>query len=89
MDECLDWQGRELRGTPIQLRGLMEKHSMIRKTRIVCTASNRIWLNANNVEEVRGKIDQAPVDITLRVGTGWTYCVQSDTAPSIQPGNSG
>jgi glucosamine-6-phosphate deaminase len=70
MDECLDWQGRELpRGHPYSFRGFMEKHFYDPVDHdLSVLQGNRIWLNGNNIEEVREKIDQAPVDITYG---GW------------------
>ncbi len=70
MDECLGWQGRELpKAHPYNFRGFMEKHFYDPVNRgLSVPASNRIWLNANNVEEVREKISQAPIDITYG---GW------------------
>jgi len=70
MDECLDWQGRELpRGHPYSFRGFMEKHFYDPvDPDLSVLHDNRIWLNGNNIEEVREKIDQAPVDITYG---GW------------------
>ena len=70
MDECLDWQGRELpKKHPYNFRGFMEKHFY---NPIVPELSvpieNRNWLNAFNIQEVKMKIEQAPVDITFG---GW------------------
>jgi glucosamine-6-phosphate deaminase len=70
MDECLDWQGRELsRKHPYSFRGFMEQHfydPVIPDLSV--PFENRIWLNANNIEDVIKKIEQAPVDITYG---GW------------------
>jgi glucosamine-6-phosphate deaminase len=70
MDECLDWQGRELpRKHPYSFRGFMEKHfydPILHN--LAVPAGNRNWLNGNNIPEVRESIEQAPVDITIG---GW------------------
>jgi len=70
MDECLDWQGRELpRKHPYSFRGFMEKHFYDPiLPDLAVPAGNRNWLNGNNILEVRENIEQAPVDITLG---GW------------------
>ncbi len=70
MDECLDWQGRELpRRHPYSFRGFMEEH-FYRPVdpELAVPEENSIWLNANNIEEVKEKIWSAPVDITYG---GW------------------
>jgi len=70
MDECLDWQNRELpRNHPYSFRGFMEHHfyEPVNKELSVLP-ENRHWLNANNVEEIREKIWKAPIDITYG---GW------------------
>lgn len=70
MDECLDWQGRELpRGHPYSFRGFMEKFFYDPVDRELSTPpENRIWLNGSNIDEVRLKISDAPIDITYG---GW------------------
>ena len=70
MDECLDWQGRELpRKHPYSFRGFMEKHFYDPiLPNLAVPAGNRNWLNGNNIPEVRENIEQAPVDITIG---GW------------------
>lgn len=70
MDECLDWQARELpRGHPYNFRSFMEEHfySPVMDQWSV-PEQNRNWLNANNVEEIRSKVRSAPIDITYG---GW------------------
>jgi glucosamine-6-phosphate deaminase len=70
MDECLDWQGRELpREHPYSFRGFMEKN-FYDPIDIALSVSeiNRIWLNGNNIQEVCEKINSAPIDITFG---GW------------------
>jgi glucosamine-6-phosphate deaminase len=70
MDECLDWQGRELpRKHPYNFRGFMVKHfydPVIPD--LAVPEANRIWLNGNNMQEVRERIEHTTVDITFG---GW------------------
>ena len=70
MDECLDWQGRELpRKHPYSFRGFMEEHFYGPVDRqLAVPEESRNWLNANNVEEIAEKIDAAPIDLTYG---GW------------------
>jgi glucosamine-6-phosphate deaminase len=70
MDECLDWQGRELsRKHPYSFRGFMETHFYDPvKSELSVPEKNRFWLNANNIAEIKSKIDEAPIDITYG---GW------------------
>ncbi len=70
MDECLDWQGRELpRAHPYCFRGFMEKHFYDPiDPELAVMQENRNWLNAGNVDEIREKIESAPIDITYG---GW------------------
>ncbi|MFB3881282.1 MAG: hypothetical protein ACE149_08455 [Armatimonadota bacterium] len=70
MDECLDWQGRELpRRHPYCFRGFMEEHFYDPiAPELAVQAGNRLWLNAGNVEAIREAIREAPVDI---VYGGW------------------
>lgn len=70
MDECLDWQGRELsKKHPYSFRGFMEKHFYEPVlSELAVRIENRIWLNAENISEVREKIWEAPIDITYG---GW------------------
>jgi len=70
MDECLDWQGRELpRGHPYCFRGFMEEHFYGPiDPGLAVPEENRIWLNANNIQEVSERIWSAPIDITYG---GW------------------
>ncbi|MDD5697476.1 MAG: hypothetical protein PHH77_02570 [Victivallaceae bacterium] len=70
MDECLDWQGRELsRRHPYSFRGFMEEHfyAPVRKELSVPEA-NRKWLMPANIEEIRKTIREAPIDLTYG---GW------------------
>ncbi len=70
MDECLDWQSRELpRRHPYSFRGFMEAH-FYRPVdpELAVPQANRVWLTGQNIEEVRARIWAAPVDITYG---GW------------------
>lgn len=70
MDECLDWQGRELpRQHPYSFRGFMETrfYGPI-NPELNVPQQNRHWLHGGNIEEVRQKIWAAPIDITYG---GW------------------
>jgi glucosamine-6-phosphate deaminase len=70
MDECLDWQGRELPlRHPYNFRGFMQNHfyGPVRPELNV-PEENRNWLNADNVSEVKSSIAYAPIDITFG---GW------------------
>lgn len=66
MDECLDWQGRELpRKHPFSFRGYMEEHFYGPiEPELTVLEENRKWLHANNIEEIKEKIASVPVDIT-------------------------
>ncbi len=70
MDECLDWQGRELpRKHPYSFRGFMEEwfyHPVAPE--LAVPEANRHWLDASSVEVVRKRIREAPVHIAYG---GW------------------
>jgi len=70
MDECLDWQGRELpRKHPYCFRGFMEDHFYAPVAPdLAVPEKNRQWLTADNVERVKERIREAPVDIAYG---GW------------------
>jgi glucosamine-6-phosphate deaminase len=70
MDECLDWQGKELPGNhPYNFRGFMEKHFYNPVSpELSVLPENRNWLNADNISEIKKRIIQAPIDITYG---GW------------------
>ena len=70
MDECLDWQGRELpRKHPYNFRAFMEEHFYDPvDPELAVLEENRNWLSADNVEKIKGKIWSAPIDITYG---GW------------------
>jgi glucosamine-6-phosphate deaminase len=70
MDECLDWQGRELpRSHPYSFRGEMERRfydPVDEDLRV--PEENRRWLRPGNVEEVRLQIASEPIRLTYG---GW------------------
>jgi len=70
MDECLDWQGRELpRDHPYSFRGFMEKFFYVPvEPDLAVPLENRNWLTINNIVEIKEKIWAAPIDITYG---GW------------------
>jgi glucosamine-6-phosphate deaminase len=70
MDECLDWQGRELpRNHPYSFRGFMEQHFYAPVDANLRTPdSNRFWLRPDNLADVVRAIESAPIDITYG---GW------------------
>ena len=70
MDECLDWQNRELpRDHPYSFRGFMERwfYTPV-EAQLAVRPENRHWLNAQNIAEVGEAIRAAPIDITYG---GW------------------
>jgi glucosamine-6-phosphate deaminase len=70
MDECLDWQGRELpRKHPYSFRGFMEQffYDPV-ESGLNVPEENRHWVNAKNIDEVSKKLWSAPIDITYG---GW------------------
>ena len=58
MDECLDWQGRELpRKHPYSFRGFMEKYFYDPVLPgLSVPVENRMWLNGSNVNEIKRKL---------------------------------
>jgi len=70
MDECLDWQGKELpRKHPYSFRGFMENHFYGSvNPDLSVPEKNRIWLNAENINYVSERIQESPLDITFG---GW------------------
>ena len=70
MDECLDWQGRELPlKHPYSFRGFMEKHFYGPVLPELSVAvENRKWLNGGNINVIQEEIEKAPIDITYG---GW------------------
>jgi glucosamine-6-phosphate deaminase len=70
MDECLDWQARELpRNHPYSFCGFMERefYGPVAPD-LVTPEENRLWPRPDNVEEIAARIAAAPVDITYG---GW------------------
>jgi glucosamine-6-phosphate deaminase len=70
MDECLDWQGRELpRRHPYSFRGEMERlfYDPV-DPELAVPEENRNWLSPATMEQVRERIWAAPIDLTYG---GW------------------
>jgi len=70
MDECLDWEGRELaENDPYNFKTFMNRYFYggIRKE-LEVPFDNRFFLTPSSMEEVRIRIWEAPIDITLG---GW------------------
>jgi len=70
MDECLDWQGRELpRAHPYSFRGFMERefYGPVDPALAVPEA-NRYWPRADNVEQIAAAVASAPIELTYG---GW------------------
>jgi glucosamine-6-phosphate deaminase len=70
MDECLDWQGRELpRRHPYCFREFMEQHFYAPvEAGLAVPEANRLWLTPDTMGRVREEIWSAPLDITYG---GW------------------
>ncbi len=70
MDECLDWQGRELpRGHPYSFRGFMERHFYGPVSPdLAVPEENRHWLSPTTLEGVRAAIASQPLELTYG---GW------------------
>ncbi|TFH28261.1 MAG: hypothetical protein E4H10_00995 [Bacteroidia bacterium] len=70
MDECLDWQGRELsKKHPFNFRAIMERHFYAPVlSSLSVPQQNRRWLNANNFQQVQEDIEDTAIDIILG---GW------------------
>jgi glucosamine-6-phosphate deaminase len=70
MDECLDWQGRELpRAHPYSFRGFMEREfygPVLPELGV--PEENRHWPRADNVEQIAREVAAAPIDLTYG---GW------------------
>lgn len=66
MDECLDWQGRELpRDHPYSFRGEMERQFYAPiEPDLAVLPHNRKWLNPGSIQAVLSDISAATVDIT-------------------------
>ena len=70
MDECLDWQGRELpRAHPYSFRGFMERefYGPVDPALAVPEA-NRWWPRADNAEAIAEEVAAAPIQLTYG---GW------------------
>jgi glucosamine-6-phosphate deaminase len=70
MDECLDWQGRELpRAHPYSFRGFMERafYGPV-DAELGVPQANRFWPRADNVEAIAEALAAAPVHLTYG---GW------------------
>jgi glucosamine-6-phosphate deaminase len=70
MDECLDWQGRELpRAHPYSFRGFMERHFYAPvDPELAVPEGNRHWPRADNVERIAAAVAAATVELTYG---GW------------------
>jgi glucosamine-6-phosphate deaminase len=70
MDECLDWEGKLLaKNDPYNFRTFMEKHFYGDvHSDLSVPADQRIFPEPARLEEIRGKIAEAPIDMTLG---GW------------------
>jgi glucosamine-6-phosphate deaminase len=70
MDECLDWQGRELpRSHPYSFRGAMERQFYDPVgPELAVPEGNRRWLRPDNVEEIRREIASEAIHLTYG---GW------------------
>jgi len=70
MDECLDWQGRELpRGHPYSFRGYMEHHFYAPvDPELAVLEPSRHWLTPATIDDVRAAVEAAPIDVTYG---GW------------------
>lgn len=70
MDECLDWEGRELpRSHPYSFRGVMEQefYGPI-DAELAVPESQRHWLSPSTMGRIEEEIDRAPIDL---VYGGW------------------
>jgi glucosamine-6-phosphate deaminase len=70
MDECLDWQGRELPlSHPYSFRGFMTRHFYEPVTPALAVPErNRYWLSPSTLEQVREQIRARPPHLTYG---GW------------------
>lgn len=70
MDECLDWQGRELPANhPYCFKGFMEKHFYDPvDPELSVPEENRKWLSPHTIEEIKESINESPLDLTYG---GW------------------
>jgi glucosamine-6-phosphate deaminase len=70
MDECLDWQGRQLpHSHPYNFRGFMEQHFYNPVADdLAVPQENRYWLSPSTLEVVRAAVAAAPLQLTYG---GW------------------
>ncbi len=70
MDECYDWQGRELpRNHPGNFHTYMEEHFYNPiNPELAVPEENRKWLTADNIKEIEQEAAAAPIDLTYG---GW------------------
>lgn len=70
MDECLDWQGRELpRNHPYSFRGYMERHFYGPVApELAVPKQNRWWPTSSNIPEILAAIESGPIHMTYG---GW------------------
>ena len=70
MDECLDWQGRELpRRHPYSFRGSMERDFYAPvDPKLAVPEANRHWPRVGGIEALQAAIAAAPIDLTYG---GW------------------
>ena len=70
MDECLDWQGRELPvNHPYNFKTFMLEHFYGGiAPELNVPEQNRVFLTPDNIKEVQCRINEAPIDYTLG---GW------------------
>ncbi len=70
MDECLDWEGNLLaRNDPYNFRTFMEQHFYGGiSDDLAVPKEQRIFPEPDRIEKIKGKIAEAPIDITLG---GW------------------
>jgi glucosamine-6-phosphate deaminase len=70
MDECLDWQGRELpRNHPYSFRGFMERefYGPV-DDELAVPEENRVWAEPGKVEQIAAMIGNTEIDLTYG---GW------------------
>jgi glucosamine-6-phosphate deaminase len=70
MDECLDWQGRELpRMHPYSFRGYMERcfYAPVEPD-LAVPEESRLWLTPQSMDSIRERLAAQPADITYG---GW------------------
>jgi len=70
MDECLDWEGKELpKNHPYNFRSFMEKYFYGGiDDRLAVPADQRFFPSPSNIDYIKKRIGEAPIDLTLG---GW------------------